>query len=206
MTSKYHTATFTESAFLDELGMGDEMTTHVKGSYTGTLDTSSSVKKNPYLSITEKTIMDAKIGYNGKAIKLQQVFDSVHAELPIKSFTLQELTMVREVKEFDDYLLRDEYLNYELRYHTFGLKTGVFKRYGATITPCELFRKKLKKRKTNLKDKIPKKVYMRVKDCILLNDNTYSVKDLRKLFLDFPYIMMLEEKEGIFYLKEFTEI
>jgi len=206
MSCKYHSATFTESAFLDSFGMGDELTTKLEGRYSGTITSTKPLKPNPFISITEKTIKNAKISYNGKAIKLQEIFDAVHKVLPVKSFTIQELTLIRQVKEFDEYLLKDIYPTYEFKYKTFGFKQGVFDRFGAITSPCELINKRFKKKKQRLKDTVPKKIYKRVKDCVLMNNNTYTIKDLRKLFLDMDYMMLLEEKEGHFVLRDFAEV
>lgn len=209
MTSKVHSATFTESLILDKLGMGDEIVTHIKGLHTE----AGKSEKVPHLSrfiktVTGRPVITAMIEYNRnpheKQVKLQELFDSVHKEIP--SFAIQELTIVRKDKEFNEYYLKELETTKEFKYKTWGFKRGTFRRHGAVITPGELVYKKFSRLKNELKDKIPKEVFRRVKDCILLNNNKYNRTEIKRLFLDQPYMLVLEEKDGIFHLCDLGEI
>lgn len=205
MTSKYHTATFTESLILQELGMGDELVTKIKGLYSETTASQKIKTGCPFINyfvVASKNMIG--INYSGKAIKLEKILNDVHAFVP--SFTISELTLVRVLKEYSEYYLKDEYFPKEFIYKTWGFKTGVFRRHGASVSPSEVIAEKFKVMKRKLKPKLPTEVYKRIKDCVLLNDNEHTIKEIKTLFFDMPYIVFLEEKRGKFFLREFGEI
>jgi len=206
MTSKYHSATFTESKILEHLGAGEETITKIRGRCSNT----TNIEKIPTTcrfipDLQERIGQEGHIIYD-KPIKLQVVFDEVHQIFP--SFSIQELVITRQVEEYSDYYLKKVIVTRALHYKTFGFKPGTFQRFGAIISPGEVVYHKFKKMKKGLKEDVPKQIYRRIKDCVLMNDTTYTRKDLETLFLDpisARYMLVLEEKKGIFHLRDFME-
>lgn len=203
MTSKYHTAMWTESRILDLLGAGEEIITHIVGLCSATKGISEAGTSCKFISdLQSRMTMEGHIIWN-KPIRLQEIFDAIHLNI-FPSFTIQEMTLIRK----DSYVTLHnlpEQVEKIFKYKTFGFKPGTFKRWGATISPGQALYQLIRNRKDKLTSKIPKVVLRRVKDCMLMNSNEYTMEEIKKLFLDAPYIMRIEERDGIFHLNDFVD-
>lgn len=194
---------FTESKILDLLGAGDEIITHIEGRCNTTKGIIKSGTNCKFIdAFQSRMTSEGHISWN-KPIKLQEIFDAIHPDL-FPSFAIQEMTIVRKDTIASLYGV-PETVDKTFSYNTFGFKPGTFKRWGATISPGQALYQLIKDRKDKLASKVPKVVLRRVKDCLLMNSNEYTMDDIKKLFLNVPYIMRIEERDGTFHLSDLVD-
>lgn len=212
---RLHVALYPSLKALDIAGMGELKVKMLRGNFSKNVGV---VEVKPHsrfvLSTFIKQVKTALIYWSASKDKDARSLPTIHdivldlEKEGIPDCLLNELSIIRETVEFNNYTLQNEVKPREWRFSTMTFRPLMWSRLKATDFPGKKIYEKWLATKRKLKDKLGREVFKRWKDAILMNDPQLNRDlenyEIRALWIGYP-VLILKESRGTFSLMDIGE-